>query len=107
MASVRYLRLPGGPSLQISSLDQKRCALQWSRCPETFKIDISMYIAMFFNILGGFKVVTIIVNKYCHNISYLSSDLPTSSVCGIYAVRKICSQFGRFAVNIWKIRLSI
>ena len=36
-----------------------------------------MYIVMFFNILGGFKAVAIIVNKY---ISYISSDWPTSSV---------------------------
>ena len=41
--------------------------------------DISMYIATFFNILGGFKAVAIIVNKYCHHISYLSSDWPMSS----------------------------
>ena len=34
---------------------------------------------MFFNILGGFKAVAIIVNKHCHHISYLSSDWPTSS----------------------------
>ena len=34
---------------------------------------------MFSNILGGFKVVAIIENKYCHHISFLSSDWPTSS----------------------------
>ena len=34
---------------------------------------------MFFNIFGGFKAVAIIVNKYCHHISYLSSDWPMSS----------------------------
>ena len=38
-----------------------------------------MYIATFLNILGGFKAVAIIANKYCHHISYLSSDRPTSS----------------------------
>ena len=34
---------------------------------------------MFFNMLGGFKAIAIIVNKYCPHISYLSSDWPTSS----------------------------
>ena len=54
-----------------------------------------MYIATFFNILGGFKVVAIILNKYYH-ISYLSSDWPMSST--------IDQSDDSFQNGVWNIR---
>ena len=55
-----------------------------------------MYIATFFNILWVFNVVAIIVNKYCHHISYLSYDwLTSSTVDQSYD----CFLYDRFVVN--------
>ena len=60
-----------------------------------------MYIPMFFNILGGFKVVAIIVNKYCHHISYLSSDWLTSST-----IDQSDDNFhGKYMIDSWLIIL--
>ena len=71
--------LKGSFTSQTSWTNNKRIMCR-SRCPETFNIRyLHMYCYVFQCISGGFKAVAIIVNRYCHHISYLSSDWPTSS----------------------------
>ena len=72
----------GSPAVRVSQFHLWTENIVHCIGPDVQKLltyDISTYIATFFNILGGFKAVAIIVNKYCHHIAYLSSDWQTSS----------------------------